>query len=269
MQQRFWSWSALLVFGVLLALVTIAPQAVGASGLQVQFSNANGQKALILVGNGFAPGENVTISGFTTDNQPASFPDVTTDAIGGFSTQIPYQPSVYRVKASGQLTGITVLADVGPVAGTPPGFLPAYPRLGPCYYFDTGYYYNSCPGAGFFGSGYGYDPGIVINPAPPSAPAPVPAPSPAPATVPAPASGTGTATAGQPVTFSVGGFTPNETVSASITAPDASMGQIGSAQAAADGTVTISLTFPAAGNWQIAAHGQSSNKDVVTRYTVS
>jgi len=40
-------------------------------------------------------------------------------------------------------------------------------------------------------------------------------------------------------------------------------------QAAVDGTVTISLTFPAAGNWQITAHGQSSNKDFVTRYTVS
>ncbi|MGI8690376.1 MAG: hypothetical protein ACR2M3_17490 [Thermomicrobiales bacterium] len=265
MQRPFRGWPALLVFGVLLALVTIAPQAVGASGLQVQFSNANGQKTLVLVGNGFAPGEKVTISGFTADNQTASFPDTTADAIGGFSTQIPYQSSVYRVKVSGQLTGITVLADVGAVAGTPPGFLPAYPRLGPCYYFDTGYYYNSCPSAGFFGPGYAYNPGVVINPAP----APVPVPAPAPVPVPAPASGTGTATAGQPVTFSVGGFTPNETVSASVTAPDASVAQIGSAQAAADGTVTISLTFPAAGNWQITAHGQSSSKDVVTRYTVS
>lgn len=169
MQRWFRGWPALLVFGVLLALVTIAPQAVGASGLQVQFSNANGQKTLILVGNGFAPGEKVTISGFTTDTQLASFPDATTDAIGGFSMQILYQPSVYRVKASGQLTGITVLADVGPVAGTPPGFLPAYPRLGPCYSFDTGFYYNSCPGAGFFGPGYGYSPGVVINPAPTTA----------------------------------------------------------------------------------------------------
>ena len=47
------------------------------------------------------------------------------------------------------------------------------------------------------------------------------------------------------------------------------MAQVGSAQAAADGTVTISLTFPAAGKWQITAHGQTSGKDVVTYYTVS
>ncbi len=109
--------------------------------------------------------------------------------------------------------------------------------------------YNSCPGAGFFGSGYAYNPGVVSNPAP--------------------ASGAATATAGRSVTFSVSGFTPTETVATSVTAPDASMVQIGSAQASADGTVTISLTFPAAGNWQITAHGQRSSKDVVTRYTVS
>ena len=75
MQRRWFRlWPVLLVFGVLLALVAVAPQAVGASGLQVQFSNANGQKALTLVGNGFGPGEKVTISGFTTDNQVGEFP---------------------------------------------------------------------------------------------------------------------------------------------------------------------------------------------------
>ncbi len=256
MQRRFRLWPALLIFGVLFALVVVAPQAVGASGLQVQFStNANGQKALTLVGNGFAPGEKVTISGFTSDNQVASFPDATADAIGAFSTQIYYQPSVFRIKASGQLTGITVLADVGTVAGTPPGFLPRYPSLGPCAIFDTGFYYNSCPGAGFFGSGYGFGPGYGYGPgviiAPTSAP------------------NVGAATVGQAVTFNVGGFAANETVSAMVTAPDASVSQVGSAQAAADGTVTIQITFPSAGNWQVMTHGQSSGKDVVTRFTVS
>ncbi len=266
MQRRFRGWPALLVFGALLALVTIAPQAVGASGLQVQFSaTANGQKALTLVGNGFGPGEKVTISGFTTDNQIAYFPDTTADAIGGFSTQIFYQPSVFRVKASGQLTGITVLADVGPIAGTPPGFVPPYPRLGPCALFDTGFFYNSCPGAGFFGSGsifapgFAYGPGGIVNPAPVVAPVPAPVP----------ASGSGTAATGQAVTFTVGGFTASETVSASVTAPDASVAQLGSAQAAADGTVTIQVAFPSAGNWQVTAHGQTSGANVVTRYTVS
>ncbi len=267
LRQRLRVWPALLVFGVLLALVTVVPQAVGASGLQVQFSNANGQKTLMLVGNGFGPGEKVTISGFTTDNQNAYFPDVTADAIGGFTAQVSYQPSVFRVKASGQLTGITALADVGATAGTPPGFVPSYPRLGPCAYFDTGYYYNSCPGAGYFGSGFVNGPGYVYGPGIVTNPAPVPAPAPAP--VPAPAPGTGTATVGQAVTFTLGGFTTNETVSASVTAPDASVAQIGSAQAAADGTVTIQITFPAAGAWQVVAHGQTSGKDVVTRYTVS
>ena len=269
LRQRLRVWPALLVFGVLLALVTVAPQAVGASGLQVQFSNANGQKALTLVGNGFGPSEKVTLSGFTTDNQNAYFPDVTANAIGGFTAQVYYQPSVFRVKASGQLTGITVLADVGATAGTPPGFVPSYPRLGPCSYFDTGYYYNSCPGAGYFGPGFVNGPGYVYGPGIVTNPVPAPAPAPAPVPVAAPAPGTGTATVGQAVTFTIGGFTANETVSASVTAPDASVAQIGSAQAAADGTVTIQITFPAAGAWQVTAHGQTSGKDVVTRYTVS
>ncbi len=264
-RQRLRVWPVLLVFGVLLALVAVAPQAVGASGLQVQFSNANGQRALTLVGNGFAPGEKVTISGFTNDNQNAYFPDVTANAIGGFTAQVYYQPSVFRIKASGQLTGITVLADVGATAGTPPGFLPAYPRLGPCYYFDTGYYYGSCPGASFSGPGSVYAPGYVYGPGIVTNPVPVPAPAP----VPVPAPGTGTATVGQAVTFTIGGFTANETVSASVTAPDASVAQIGSAQAAVDGTVTIQITFPAAGGWQVIAHGQTSGKDVVIRYIVS
>ena len=266
MQRRWFRvWPALLVFGVLFALVVVAPQAVGASGLQVQFSNANGQKTLVLVGNGFAPGEKVSISGFTTDNQVASFPDATADAIGGFTMPIYYQPSVFRVKATGQLTGITVLADVGAVAGTPPGFLPRYPSLGPCYFFDTGYYYGSCPGASFYGPGYPYAPGVVVNPVPAPAPAPAPVPVPAPAPVP----GVGTAMVGQAVTFTIGGFTANETVSAAVTAPDASVSQLGTAQAAADGTIIIQITFPAAGNWQVTTHGQTSGKNVVTSYTVS
>mgnify|MGYP001305637698 CR=1 FL=1 len=250
MQRQFRVWPALLVFGVLLALVTVAPQAVGASGLQVQFTvNADGQKALTLLGNGFAPGETVTIAGFTNDNQIAYFPDTTADAIGAFSVQVYYQPSVYRIRASGQLTGISAVADVGAVRGTPPGFVPPYPIPPLCSFFGAGFFF-SCPAPPLYGT--------TTIPAVPASPSVVP-----------PAPGIGMATVGQPVTFSVGGFTANETVSASVTAPDASVSQIGSTQAAADGSVIIAITFPSAGNWQITAHGQSSGKDVVTLYTVS
>lgn len=265
---RFRIWPALIVFGVLLALVTVAPVAVGASGLDVSFgTSASGQKTIVVSGNGFAPGERVTITGFANDNSTVTFPVATANAIGAFDMTENFNPSVFRLKAVGQLTGITAFADVGPVAGTPPGFVPPYPHLGPCAIFDTGFFYNSCPGAsgflpGFSGFPYGF--GFPYGPGYGLVPGVVPVPAPAPAAAPA-----SSATVGTPVTITATGFTPNETVSAWATGPDGNVTQIGSAPASADGTVTITIAFPAAGNWQVTTHGQTSGKEVVNRYTVS
>jgi hypothetical protein len=77
-----------------------------------------------------------------------------------------------------------------------------------------------------------------------------------------------TATVGQQVTTTVGGFTPGETVSAAVSDPNNMTVQIGSAPAAADGTVTVSLTFPRAADWKLTLHGQTSNKTVVNIYIV-
>jgi hypothetical protein len=264
-QRRFRIWPALLVFGALLAFGAIAPTAVGATSLNLQFTTAGGQRVLDLSGSGFGPGEKITMVGLKTDNSTVNYPDAVGNPIGAFEVFIPYDSNVFRIKASGQLTGITTLVDVGPVAGTPPGFVPPYPQLGACYYFDTGFYWNSCPGAslsGGYGPGYVFGPGYTLVPG-----AGVPVPAPAPAPVPAPTSTA--ATVGTAVTITAVGFTPNETVSAWITAPDSSVTQIGSAPASADGTVSISVTFPSAGNWQVTAHGQTSGREVVNRYTVT
>lgn len=73
---------------------------------------------------------------------------------------------------------------------------------------------------------------------------------------------------GQQVTATVDGFTAGETVTASATGPNGQTLQIGSAPAAADGSVTVTITFPSAGTWQLTVHGQTSNKTVVDTYTV-
>lgn len=260
--RRFRIWPALLVFGVLIALVTVAPVAVGASGLDVSFGTATGGgRTIVVSGNGFAPGERVTITGFANDSSIVNFPDAATNPIGAFDMTIVYNPSVFRLKAVGQLTGITAFADVGTVFGTPPGFVPPIPRINPCALFDTFYYYTSCPGV-YNGYYNGYYPGYTF------APGGVPIVGGVPVTT-APAVGSGTATVGTPVTITATGFAANETVSATATGPDGKATQIGSAPASGDGTVSITITFPSAGNWQVAAHGQTSQKDVINRYTVS
>lgn len=272
MQRRRYRISpALLILGVLLTLCVVAPTAVGATELNIQFTvTQNGQKGITLSGNGFGPGEKISLSGFVNNGQTVQLPDAVGNAIGAFDMTIAYNPSVFRIKASGQLTGLTTFADVGPVAGTPPGFAPPYPRYGPCYYFDTGYYYNSCPAGYAFNPFYGYGgvpvPVAATNPAP----APAPAPAAAPVANSAPTAGYGTvATVGQAVTITATGFTANEQVAASVTDPSGAVTQIGMAPASPDGAVSITITFPASGNWQITAHGQTSGKDVVNRYAVN
>lgn len=74
--------------------------------------------------------------------------------------------------------------------------------------------------------------------------------------------------AGQQVTATIDGFTAGETVTASATGPNGQTLQIGSAPAAADGSVTVMITFPSAGTWQLTVHGQTSGKNVVDTYTV-
>jgi hypothetical protein len=76
------------------------------------------------------------------------------------------------------------------------------------------------------------------------------------------------AATGQQVVASIDGFTAGEMVSAAITGPNGQVMQAGSAPAAGDGSVTIMVTFPSAGTWQVTAHGQSSNKNVVDTFTV-
>jgi hypothetical protein len=66
----------------------------------------------------------------------------------------------------------------------------------------------------------------------------------------------------------VDGFTAGETVTASVTGPGGQTLQVGNAPAAADGSVTVSLTFPSSGSWTLTVHGQTSGKNVVNTYTV-
>jgi len=255
-QRRYRIGPALLIVGVLLTLLTVAPTAVGATELNIRFGGtaAGGQQSLVLSANGFGPGELVSITGLVSDGRIAQYPDVATNGIGGFDVGIAYEPAVFRIRAVGQLTGITAFADVGPVTGTPPGFLPPYSRLGPCDIFDTGFFYNSCPGASGFGSGVVFQP--IYGPTVPVVVAP----------------GTGspaTATVNTPITFTLTGFAPGEQVSAFATGPDASVRQIGAAAANADGSVTVTVTFPSAGQWTVTAKGQSSQKQTVTGFTVA
>jgi hypothetical protein len=101
----------------------------------------------------------------------------------------------------------------------------------------------------------------------PYAYAPQPQPAPAPAVSATIVSGRSAST-GQQVAAVVDGFTPGETVTASVTGPNGQTLQIGSAPAASDGSVTVTLSFPSAGTWQVTVHGQTSAKNVVSTYTV-
>jgi hypothetical protein len=76
------------------------------------------------------------------------------------------------------------------------------------------------------------------------------------------------ATSGQQVTATVGGFTPGESVTAGVRSPNGQTAQIGSAPAAADGTVTVSLSFPSTGDWTLGLKGQTSGKTVANIYVV-
>jgi hypothetical protein len=73
---------------------------------------------------------------------------------------------------------------------------------------------------------------------------------------------------GQQVTTNVTGFTPGEQVTAAVTGPKGVTAVIGSAPAAADGSVTVYMTFPTRGTWLVTLKGQSSYRTVANLYQV-
>lgn len=251
MQQRWYRmWPVLLVFGAILAVLTVAPVTVGATDLNVSTGTGpDGRTAIILAGNGFGPGEPITITGYTDSGQLAQFPSTTANAIGAFQTTLYFQQNVRRLQATGQLTGITALKDVGPVWIQPPGFVPIYPRLSPCAYFEGGYYWGFCAPAFTYAPNYG----VPVAPA-------------------APATTTTTgnpAKVGQAVSIPAAGFNASETVLVTLTGPDGKTTAGTSTQADASGNATVSVTFPSAGNWTVTIKGQTSGKQGTIQYTVS
>jgi hypothetical protein len=250
-QQWYRMWPVLLVFGAMLAVLTIAPVAVGATDLSVSTGpGPDGRTAIILAGNGFGPGEAITITGYTDDGRLAQFPSATANAIGAFQTTLFFQQNVRRLQATGQLTGITALKDVGAVAVQPPGFVPIYPRLSPCQYYDTGYYWSACAPGYIFNPYYGAPP--VTAPVAPTAPA-------------APAASM--AAVGQPVSIPAAGFNAGETVLVTLTAPNGATTAAASAQADASGNATVTVTFPSAGMWIVTIKGQVSGKQGTIQYS--
>ena len=247
-------WPVLLVFGVMLAVLTVAPMAVGATDINISTGpGPNGQTALILAGNGFGPGETIAITGFTNDGRTAQFPSTTGNGIGAFQTTVVLQPSVVRIQATGQLSGLTALADVGPVAVQPPGFVPIYPRLSPCAYPSGGYYWTYCAPAFFYGPNYAPNYGAPVVPAPPTGTTTTGNPAPV----------------GQPVAIPAAGFNAGETVVVTLTAPNGQATPGASTQADGNGNATVTVTFPSAGNWTVTIKGQASGKQGTIQYSVS
>jgi hypothetical protein len=73
---------------------------------------------------------------------------------------------------------------------------------------------------------------------------------------------------GQQVTTNVPGFIPGERVTAAVTGPKGVTAVLGTASAGADGSVTVYVTFPTRGTWQVTLKGQISNRTVMNLYSV-
>ena len=80
--------------------------------------------------------------------------------------------------------------------------------------------------------------------------------------------GTLPAAIGSPVTFSSTGFTASEHISLWETAPDSTVIPLAGTGTDSLGGFTVSVTFPTAGLWQVTAHGVTSLKEVIGRYSV-
>lgn len=241
----------LLVFGALLALAAIAPAAVGATGLSVSTAaGADGRTVFTLSGNGFGPLEPITITGYTDTGALVTFPGTTANSIGAFQTALPIAANVRRLQATGQLSGITALEDVGAIGYTPPGFLPPYPRLPACAYYEGGYYWSTCAPAAVV-PGYGLVPAAPLTP--PTTPA-----NPAATTV----------QIGNPVTFPVSGLNANEAVTVTLAYPDGRTMAGPGATADASGNANITVSFPSAGLWTVTVKGTASGKQGSTQFNV-
>ncbi|MHB8644850.1 MAG: hypothetical protein ACYDAR_03550 [Thermomicrobiales bacterium] len=79
------------------------------------------------------------------------------------------------------------------------------------------------------------------------------------------------ATVNTSVTFSGGGFAPNESLSIYETGPDGTSLPVSLPGAQTDGSggFTVSVMFPSVGTWTVTAHSIATGKDVVGTYMVS
>lgn len=252
-QRGYRVWPVLLVFGALLMVVAVTPTAVGATALNISASAGTGGTAFVVAGNGFGPLEPVTITGYSDTGTLVNFPGTTANSIGAFQTTLTIAPNVRRLQATGQFSGITALKDVGAIGYTPPGFLPPYPRLGPCAIFDTGYFWTSCAPASIFHPGYG------VVPAAPLTPPPVNPANPTAATV----------QVGKAVTVPVSGLNANESVTVTLTYPDGkTTAAAPTVTADASGNASITVSFPSVGLWTVTVKGVTSGKIGSTQYNV-
>lgn len=77
------------------------------------------------------------------------------------------------------------------------------------------------------------------------------------------------AVVGQSVTFTATGFNANEAISMWTTSPDRQVIALSGQQADNVGTLSVSVTFPSSGFWQVTAHGIDSTHEVIGGFTVT
>ena len=73
----------------------------------------------------------------------------------------------------------------------------------------------------------------------------------------------------QSVSFSRDGFRPLESVALWATGPDSKVTPLDGTSADVNGTVSVPVTFPSSGFWQVTAHGVISGKETIVAYSVS
>lgn len=87
-----------------------------------------------------------------------------------------------------------------------------------------------------------------------------------------PATGTSPSTSqadvGGLVSFTGNGFTVNEQIALWETAPDSKTTALPRTQADGNGAFGVSVSFPSPGQWQVTAHGLTSAREVIGRYTI-
>lgn len=112
------------VAAVAFALMVLVPAAVGATEIGVLPATLqNGTAIVVLQGNGFGPGEKVSVTGYLNNGNTAVYPTITADASGAFSMPENVVNDVTRYVTVGQSTGLGASTIVG-VPNFPPGSLP-------------------------------------------------------------------------------------------------------------------------------------------------